>query len=164
MAATPIAIASVIVSEAIWRAVRAVVDPELGGVTIGDLGLVHDARATEDGAVVVELLPTFLGCPALSLMAKDVVRAVLEHGATSCSVEWRAQPAWDSSRITQRGVKQLAAIGIAVATAQTAEPDCPFCGRKMLRQINPVGATACRAVAWCGGCRSAIDVIGSARG
>ena len=55
--------------DVIARAVAAVVDPELGGVTIGDLGLVHDVRIDEGGAVVVELLPTFLGCPALALMA-----------------------------------------------------------------------------------------------
>ena len=148
--------------EMAW-AVAAVVDPELGGVTIGDLGLVHDVRVDLSGAVIVELLPTFLGCPALALMAVDVERALRGLGVTQCAVVWRVEPAWDSSRITSRGVEQLATLGIAVATAALASPACPTCGAQTLRPINPVGATACRAVAWCGGCRSAIDVMGARR-
>lgn len=145
------------------RAVGAVVDPELGGVTIGDLGLVHDVRIDDGGSVVVELLPTFLGCPALALIARDVEHDVRARGVRQCTVVWRVEPSWDSSRITSRGVAQLASLGIAVATTALSTPACPSCGAQMLRPINPVGATACRAVAWCGGCRSAIDVMGAPR-
>ena len=146
------------------RAVAAVVDPELGGVTIGDLGLVHDVRVDLSGAVIVELLPTFLGCPALALMAVDVEQAVRGLGVGQCTVVWRVEPSWDSLRITERGVEQLASLGIAVATSALASPACPSCGEQTLQSVNPVGATACRAVAWCGGCRSAIDVMGAPRG
>lgn len=149
--------------DAIARAVAAVVDPELGGVTIGDLGLVHDVRIDEGGAVVVELLPTFLGCPALALMAADVVQAVRGLAVPQCRVVWRVEPSWDSLRISERGVEQLASLGIAVATTTLSSPPCPSCGAQMLRPISTVGATACRAVAWCGGCRSAIDVMGARR-
>lgn len=155
---------SVLGRDEMARAVAAVVDPELGGVTIGELGLVHDVRVDLGGAVVVELLPTFLGCPALALMAADVEQAALAIGARECRVVWRSEPSWDSSRITPPGVEQLASLGIAVATASLSSPACPTCGEQMLRPISPVGATACRAVAWCGGCRSAIDVMGAPRG
>ena len=149
--------------DVVTGAVSAVVDPELGGVTIGDLGLVHDVRVDQDGVVIVELLPTFLGCPALALMAVDVERAALAIGARECTVVWRVEPSWAASRITARGVEQLASLGIAVATTARSSPACPSCGKQMLQSINPVGATACRAVAWCGGCRSAIDVMGGRR-
>ena len=149
--------------DVVARVVLAVVDPELGGVTIGDLGLVHDVRVDPDSAVTVELLPTFLGCPALALMAADVEQAALALGARECTVVWRVEPSWDSSRITPLGVEQLASLGIAVATTVLASPACPSCGQQMLKSINPVGATACRAVAWCGGCRSVIDVMGARR-
>lgn len=156
-------IASVLDRDVIAQAVAAVVDPELGGVTIGDLGLVHYVRINDGGSVVVELLPTFLGCPALSLMASDVERATRGAGARTCTVVWRTEPLWDSSRITSHGVEQLASLGIAVATTARSAPACPICGAQMLRPISPVGATACRAVAWCRGCRSAIDVMGARR-
>ena len=120
-------------------------------------------RIDEGGAVVVELLPTFLGCPALALMAADVVQAVRGLAVPHCRVVWRSEPSWDSLRISERGVEQLASLGIAVATTALSSPPCPICGAQMLRPISTVGATACRAVAWCGGCRSAIDVMGARR-
>lgn len=149
--------------DVVTGAVSAVADPELGGVTIGDLGLVYDVRVDQNGSVIVELLPTFLGCPALALIAADVEQTAMALGARKCAVAWRVEPSWDSSRITAHGAEQLASLGIAVATTAQSSPACPSCGEKMLQSINPVGATACRAVAWCGGCRSAIDVMGARR-
>ena len=144
-------------------AVLHVSDPELGGLGIGDLGLVHSIDIDETGGVHVVLLPTFLGCPALALMAHDVQTAAVAAGAMSCAVTWAAQPTWSSARISPAGVAHLAKLGIAVATTNDQCPVCPTCGASMLRQINPVGATACRAVAWCGACRSVIDVLGADR-
>lgn len=144
-------------------AVLNVSDPELGGLGIGDLGLVHSIDMDEAAGVHVVLLPTFLGCPALALMAHDIQAAAVAAGATSCLVTWATQPAWSSARISPLGVAHLATLGIAVATKGDPSPPCPTCGAGMLRQINPVGATACRAVAWCGGCRSVIDVLGLER-
>ena len=144
-------------------AVLHVSDPELGGLGIGDLGLVLSIDTDETGGVHVVLLPTFLGCPALALMAHDVRMAAMEAGASACVVTWAAQPTWSSARISPAGVAHLAKLGIAVATTNDRYPACPTCGASMLRQINPVGATACRAVAWCGACRSVIDVLGAER-
>ena len=39
-------------------------DPEIPTVSIVDLGLVHAIRVAPDG-IAVELLPTFVACPAL---------------------------------------------------------------------------------------------------
>ena len=108
--------------QSIRQSVREVVDPELGGVTIGDLGLVHDVRIDTSGEVIVELLPTFLGCPALSVMAADVQRSAVLAGAASCAVIWRHLPPWDSSLITALGTKQLASLGIAVAVEGQPDP------------------------------------------
>lgn len=144
-------------------AVRAVVDPELGGLTIGDLGLVYSVGEGPSGHVIVTLLPTFLGCPALALMASDVVAAAAAVDAPRCSVTWSSDPGWSSERISPVGVTHLASIGIAVATETAPDPLCPTCNGDLLRPISPVGSTACRSVAWCGGCRSVIDVLGSNR-
>jgi ring-1,2-phenylacetyl-CoA epoxidase subunit PaaD len=48
---------------AVLMAVAEVPDPEMPSVTIGMLGMLHDARLREDGVVVIEVLPTFSGCP-----------------------------------------------------------------------------------------------------
>ncbi len=144
-------------------AVRGVVDPELGGLTIGDLGLVFTVDEGPSGGVVVTLLPTFLGCPALALIASDVVTAATNAGAPTCLVTWSPDPRWSPERISSFGITHLGSIGIAVATQSAPDPACPACGGGLLQPISPVGSTACRSVAWCGGCRSVIDVLGSDR-
>ena len=145
------------------RAISKVADPELGGLGIGELGLVYSVRLDEQNDAEVVLLPTFLGCPALAFIANDVQNAALRSGAASCRVIWANAPAWSSVRISATGRTHLAALGIAVATADEPNPQCPSCGHDMLQSVNPVGATACRSVAWCRHCRSVIDVLGTDR-
>ena len=42
-------------------------DPEIPTVSIVDLGLVH-AISVADGHIAIELLPTFVACPALEII------------------------------------------------------------------------------------------------
>ena len=58
--------------EAVRAAVAAVDDPELPGVSIVELGLLEQLSADAEGAVSIGLIPTFSGCPALSLIAELV--------------------------------------------------------------------------------------------
>ena len=53
----------------------AVPDPEIPAVSLVELGIVRDLRATDTGLEVV-LTPTYSGCPATELIADDV-RAAL---------------------------------------------------------------------------------------
>ena len=49
-----------------WRDLLAdVMDPELPFLSLADLGVLRDVRLGDDGQVVVELTPTYSGCPAL---------------------------------------------------------------------------------------------------
>jgi ring-1,2-phenylacetyl-CoA epoxidase subunit PaaD len=80
---------------AVRRAVESVPDPELPPVTIGMLGMVHDVAVSPDGAVVVELLPTYSGCPATEMIERDVVAAVSDvDGVDRVTVRFRYDPAW----------------------------------------------------------------------
>jgi ring-1,2-phenylacetyl-CoA epoxidase subunit PaaD len=155
-------------------AVASVLDPELGGVTIGELGLVHEVRQSgDDGAIEVILLPTFLGCPALKLMEHDVATVLSAHsiyrgGASSSSavevrVTWANSPTWSPSRISASGRAKLAELGIAVpvvgSSVDGALPVCPICASAALEAKLPVGPTACRSVAWCTSCRSVVEIM-----
>lgn len=95
-------------------------DPELPVVTLGQLGMVHDV-VVEDGRVVVELLPTFSGCPATDMMGRDVraavARAVTEVG--DVGVRWLFQPVWSTDRISDDGRERLREFGIAPPTGGT---------------------------------------------
>jgi ring-1,2-phenylacetyl-CoA epoxidase subunit PaaD len=146
------------------RAVSSVPDPELGGVTIGELGLVHELRQSPiDGVIEVILLPTFLGCPALKLMERDVLTVLSMHGVSAARVTWAHAPTWSPSRISMAGRRKLAELGIAVpgseGSVDEALPVCPICAVAALEAKLPVGPTACRSVAWCRSCRSVVEIM-----
>jgi ring-1,2-phenylacetyl-CoA epoxidase subunit PaaD len=99
------------------EAAGSVPDPELPVVTLGQLGMVHDVKV-QDGRVVVELLPTFSGCPATDAMGQDVRAAVAERVAEvdELGVRWLFQPVWSTDRITPEGHERLKEFGIAPPT------------------------------------------------
>ncbi len=149
---------------ALLGAVSLVPDPELGGVTIGELGLVQELRQSGvDGAIEVILLPTFLGCPALNLMERDVVGVLRANGVSSARVTWANSPAWNPDRISGAGRVKLADLGIAVPAADSLADDslpvCPICSVAALEAKLPVGPTACRSVAWCTSCRNVVEIM-----
>jgi ring-1,2-phenylacetyl-CoA epoxidase subunit PaaD len=61
----PVAPAPAVCADSILAALADVADPEIPAISIVDLGIVHRAEVAADGRVMVELLPTFLGCPAI---------------------------------------------------------------------------------------------------
>lgn len=105
---------------AVREAAASVPDPELPPVSLGQLGMVHDVRV-EDGRVVVELLPTFSGCPATDMMGRDVKDAIVERvegidDTDEILVRWLFEPVWTTERITQEGHERLKEFGIAPPT------------------------------------------------
>ena len=104
----------------IRRAAASVPDPELPPVTLGQLGMVHDVR-TEGDRVVVELLPTFSGCPATEMMGRDVKQAIRDRvdgidDEGAILVRWLFEPVWTTERITAEGRERLKEFGIAPPT------------------------------------------------
>lgn len=99
--------------ERVRRAIEDVADPELPPVTIGMLGMVHDV-SVDDHDVVVELLPTFSGCPATEMIERDVVAAVRNlPGVGAVRVRFRYDPPWTPERISAAGRERLRSFGIA---------------------------------------------------
>ena len=50
----------------VWEALATIPDPEIPAISLVDLGVIGDVRVDDDGALArVELLPTFVGCPAI---------------------------------------------------------------------------------------------------
>ena len=143
------------------RVVEAVDDPELAGVTIGDLGMVLDVRIGEAG-VIVDLAPTFLGCVAVGLICLDVQSRVLAHDRmlTSCDVRV-VQSTWSTDRINANGVTQLKELGIVVVRSNGSleETSCPYCGEASLEARGGSGPTRCRTVAWCNSCRTVVEAM-----
>ncbi len=108
------ALAAALPLEAVVRARLAEVDdPEIPGVSIVDLGIVHDVRVSASpSAIRVELLPTFVGCPALEMM-RDAVAGTLAGLADDVHVNFTFAEPWTAARITAQGRAGLAARGFA---------------------------------------------------
>ena len=146
--------------EQVRDAVAAVTDPELPVVTIADLGVLETVDVDEaSGRVRVDLVPTFLGCPALRLIEGDVrAAAAAVAGVRDVEVRFLAAPRWTPDRITAEGRAALAGdLGIAVREAGFVT--CPVCGGTRVEERSPFGPTACRAIAFCPDCRNAVEVI-----
>lgn len=118
---TPLLVASIDVDlDAVRAAAASVPDPELPPVTLGMLGMVHDVRL-EEGRVVVELLPTFSGCPATEMMGRDVRAAIVDRvdgvdDPDAILVRWLFEPQWTTERISEDGHDRLKEFGIAPPT------------------------------------------------
>ncbi len=141
--------------EHVCAEVSAVVDPELGDVTIGDLGMVRSVNLDDDldGRVRVVLTPTFMGCPATGLIADAVQVAARNAGARCVEVTWDPAP-WSETQVTAEGRHKLARLGIAVGD----EGKCPHCDAELV-VVAANSAASCRSMARCNNCGDLVDVL-----
>ena len=92
----------------IYAAVETVNDPEYPGISIVDLGLLENIKVNKIGEVVIQLIPTFSGCPALQMIAQDVREATEElSGVNKVDVVWLNSPVWNVNRVTAKAEKEL---------------------------------------------------------
>ena len=77
---------------AVWVALARIPDPEIPVISLVDLGVVT-AVEVSDGAVGVELTPTFLGCPALEAMTR-AIETELEALGAEADVRVRTDREW----------------------------------------------------------------------
>lgn len=140
----------------IRQALSAVEDPELP-VSIVDLGMVRGVTVSV-GAAVIELVPTFLACPALWLVEAEVKQSVTRvPGVTACDVVWRPG-GWSGADVTDAGRRALGSAGLAVPTGD-GTVTCPFCGSHELSETSPFGSAVCRSAAFCPDCRTPVEVL-----
>lgn len=153
--------------ERAWQALAGVCDPEIPAISIVDLGLVRNVTLSE-GRLEVELLPTFIGCPALDMIRANALEALevlkLEPGSTIEQVGLTvsfAEP-WTADRISPTGRAALRASGFA-PPALVASPDvvaratCPYCGSRRTVLENAFGPTRCRSIHYCTDCRQPFE-------
>jgi ring-1,2-phenylacetyl-CoA epoxidase subunit PaaD len=156
------------VDEAAVRAALAeVADPEMPVVSIVELGMVERVDVRPDG-IDVELLPTFVGCPALDVIRSEVADrlAVFDRPV---SVEFAFRVPWTSDRITETGRAKLTRSGFAAPRSsgagepllvQLADPvACPLCGSRRTRMESAFGPSQCRSIHYCAACRQPFEAL-----
>jgi ring-1,2-phenylacetyl-CoA epoxidase subunit PaaD len=156
---------------AVRAALTEVMDPELPMLSVVDLGIVHRVTvpAAAGGAIGVEILPTFVGCPALEYIKASIAERLGAFGRPVQVVATFEVP-WTSERITPAGRRALEAAGIAPPGADSAmapgglidlEPrvPCPHCGSRRTVLENVFGPTQCRTIRYCADCRQPFEAI-----
>ena len=144
-------------------------DPEIPACSITDLGMVEALRV-DDSAVEVDLLPTFVGCPAKDVIREDVEAALHPVAADrAVRVRFVYDPPWTTERITERGRDRLREFGIAphweapaagpvtLPLLQRADVACPYCGSRETAMESAWGPTPCRTQHWCRSCRNPFE-------
>jgi ring-1,2-phenylacetyl-CoA epoxidase subunit PaaD len=150
---------------AVWAALHDVHDPEIPAISVVDLGVVRSVE-TGEGSVRVELLPTFVGCPAIDVM-RDAVAERLGEFADDVQVEISFAEPWTTERITNAGRDALRASGFAPPPADVPDDgrtlpvlpaaECPYCGSRNTTLENAFGPTLCRAIYHCTDCRQPFE-------
>lgn len=172
--------------QGVMAALAEVPDPEIPAVSIVELGMVGDVEVGERG-IRVELLPTFVGCPALEVI-RDAVEQRLGELGPPVHVDVSFATPWTSDRISPEGREKLRRSGFAppphlregralpvldarpsVATAahpashtRHADQDavaCPYCGSVRTTLENVFGPTQCRSIHHCADCRQPFEAF-----
>jgi len=161
----------------IWAALDEIPDPEIPAISVVELGVIGGFSFEPNGQggerLTVDLLPTFVGCPAIDMM-RDQVGERLRGLQLADEVDVRlcfAVP-WTSDRISPEGREKLRASGFAPPAPSLvgapSVPDgelltmasvvtCPYCGSRNTTLENPFGPTLCRAIYHCANCRQPFE-------
>ena len=149
---------------------EAVVDPELPMLTLHDLGVLRGVR-TEGERVIVEITPTYSGCPAVAEMRADLTSRLRAAGYADVAVRTVLAPAWSSDDITEHGRRVLREHGIAppgpaprrpaplIIGARPPEVACPRCASADTERISQFGSTACKALYRCRTCAEPFEHV-----
>ena len=146
-----------------------VMDPEIPNLSIVDLGIVRNV-VVGDQSIVVEIMPTFVGCPALEVI-KEGIQERLGQAAQGyvTTVKVVMDEPWTSDRISEKGRQVLKASGFAPPPPMRQMParanliqlmpvaECPYCNSRNTSMDNAFGPTLCRAIYYCRDCRQPFE-------
>ena len=158
---------------AVLTALDDVADPEIPAVSIVEMGMIERIELTPAG-IVVELLPTFVGCPALDVIRDSIVARLGELGRP-VRVDVSFSTPWTSDRISPAGREKLRGSGFAppphlgsvagrgslpmLPMLGQAPIECPYCGSMKTTLENVFGPTQCRSIRHCAACRQPFEAF-----
>jgi ring-1,2-phenylacetyl-CoA epoxidase subunit PaaD len=159
---------------AVWAALQEIADPEIPAISVVELGVIgqvaFEPRRTGGERLSVELLPTFVGCPAIDVMQLQIGERLRSlEVADEVEVRVTFTPPWTSERISPEGREKLRGSGFAPPVLigpsfdgqelplHMAQATCPYCGSRNTTMENPFGPTLCRAIYHCEDCRQPFE-------
>jgi ring-1,2-phenylacetyl-CoA epoxidase subunit PaaD len=152
-----------ITKEEVLTWLEEVKDPEIPVLSLVDLGVITEIVFNGD-ALLIELTPTFTGCPALDIMKEEILAVVNKNGVKKATITVSYKEPWTSDKISAKGRVALKKFGLAPPTTQlVADLDilehaqCPRCDGTHTELRNAFGPTLCRSIHYCLDCREAFE-------
>ncbi|TKS56340.1 1,2-phenylacetyl-CoA epoxidase subunit PaaD [Mesohalobacter halotolerans] len=144
---------------------KSIPDPEIPVLSVIDLGVVRHAEL--DGSkAIVNITPTYSGCPAMDVIGDDIKKALSEKGYNP-KVNLVLAPAWTTDWMTVEGKQALKKYGIAPPMDATSDKKallgeeqvvpCPKCESTHTKLVSQFASTACKAMFKCEDCEETFD-------
>ena len=107
---------------ALLDVLRRIPDPEVPVIDIVELGIVRTVDRAPDGAIWVDITPTYSGCPAMRVIEEEIVAALRAVGHDRVKVRTVFSPAWTTDWMSEEAKAKLKAYGIAPPGPATWTP------------------------------------------
>ncbi len=159
-------------TQAIWKILEDVYDPEVPVLSVIDLGIIRDVSIDNppsgDGGILVTITPTYTGCPAMDVISMNIRFALIQNGYKKVNIKTILSPAWTTEWMSETGKEKLKSYGIAPPKAmqsvctpgifqQEEAVQCPLCNSYHTKLISRFGSTACKALYQCEDCKEPFD-------
>jgi ring-1,2-phenylacetyl-CoA epoxidase subunit PaaD len=147
----------------IWEELGKIVDPEIPVLSLVEMKVIRDVKIG-DGVTVI-FSPTFVGCPATSMIMQEIRSRLNALGFQKVTIETTFSPPWSTDLLDERTKEKLRQFGVAPPPvsskdlpAALLEPvACPSCGSMETRMESSFGSTLCRQIYYCHRCRQSFE-------
>lgn len=154
----------------VWSALENVKDPEIPVISVVDMGMITAIQIrnpeSEIRNVEITLTPTFVGCPAIDLMKKNIREEIQKLGFDEVEVKIDFETKWTSNRMTTDAKQKLEKFGLAppvelkdeeLTEEQLNKVRCPHCHSTDTTLRSAFGSTLCRAIRFCFNCKQGFE-------
>lgn len=143
----------------ILQALEGVKDPEIPVISVVDLGIITNILV-EGNSARITMAPTFVGCPAIDYMRRQIQQKIEELGFEKVEVFVDREYKWSTNDISEKGKRLLKEFRLASppkisgdVSLNDLQAACPHCGSKNTSLNSPFGSTLCRAMYQCNDCK-----------
>jgi len=154
-------VGAVLTVQDVWNCLESIKDPEVPALSIVELKIARGVHVDGDKATV-EISPTFVGCPALELIAGSIHEKLLGMGFKTVDINKSYTAQWSTDMLDETAREKLQTFGIAppdLAGSVSIEVPtvCPYCKSTETQLENPFGATLCKQLYYCNSCRQSFE-------
>lgn len=153
--------------EEVWSTLENVKDPEIPVISVVDMGMITGVEiSNQQSAISITMTPTFVGCPAIDVIKKNIREEILKLGFDEVEVKVDFETQWTSNRMRPSAKLKLEKFGLAppvmlsndeLSEEQLNKVRCPHCHSTDTTLRSAFGSTLCRAIRFCFNCQQGFE-------